>query len=352
MQELSKKILIYLKDHPKASPEELKELGEEAISLVMASTHTDNHKKNLIMKIRKDIKDLLGAHELLDFLKLPKELVEGIKEAYQEKVWSNLEKKEIISLPEYVKLCETLLEHEKLEFLFLGLRLATGRRFSEISAKNFEIDPENPENLIFSGQLKKKEEEPESFSIPLLVKRNLVLKGFIRLSESSDYVSTDKFRQSLIRHSHWLFKHDPHKLRAKYTSLIMTREGVLESDSTIDPLVRAKELLGHTEESNATLAYRQFAVEKGFLDPAKLSKTLKKLAIYKRKGEKDVRIGFLKIEDELEKLGLGEKAELPWSSFLPLAKAEYESAYDRKPNYYTVKKFFEKKRQELLDAIE
>lgn len=80
--------------------------------------------------------------------------------------------------------------------LAIALVLLTGRRTAEIlSSANLEIDPDNEDGVIFTGQLKGKKEDNEKkkkevFKIPVLTDRTKVIKA-LSILKASEFHKTD-----------------------------------------------------------------------------------------------------------------------------------------------------------------
>lgn len=350
---ITREVLTWLLANDKASQEEVKEYGKELQERL--KEYKENFRVQATLELRKKIKELVEEeHLLLDYLIIDQETFKRLKKEESQKVWEKIGKKKLISSIEHEELARTLLLSNKEELILLGLLLSTGRRYSEIKIENFELDKENSHNLLFSGQLKKKE-EVKYYSIPCLVERKYVLNGFLKLNESKTDINDKGFSQRVLRISHFLFGHKVHSLRAKYCSLILAKEGLLEKDSLREPLLRAKELLGHELESDATFAYREFAISDKALKEEEEKALKEKISFIENwqntKASRGRKIGTNDLNKELESFFQGEHLTLGWLEFQRLYLRLYYEKHGKQLWKQKIKEFYLMKNKELKEAI-
>lgn len=348
---ITREVLTWLLANDNATEEEVKEYGEELQERL--KEYKENFRVQATLELRKKIKELVEEeHLLLDYLVIDQETFKRLKKEESLKVWEKIGKKKLISSIEHEELAKSLLLSPKEELLLLGLLLSTGRRYSEIRIENFELD-KGANSLIFSGQLKKKE-EVASYSIPCLIDRKYVLKGLISLKESKTNTNEKGFSQRVLRLSHFIFGHKAHSLRAKYCSLILAKEGLLEKDSLGEPLLRAKELLGHELESDATFAYREFAISDKPLKEEEEKALKEKISFIKNwertKASRGRKIGTNDLNKELESFFEGDHLTLGWLEFQRLYLRLYYEKHGKQLWKQKVKEFYLRKHEELKEA--
>lgn len=350
---ITREVLTWILNNPKAGDKEIESYG--LLLQEKLQEYKETFRIQATLELRKKIKELVEEdYPLLDYLVIDQESFKRLKEESNIKVWKRIGKKTLISSVEHEAIAESLLVSSKEELIVLGLLLSTGRRYSEIQINNFDLDIENPNNLIFGGQLKKKEEEKELYSIPCLVERKYILKGILSLEEGKNNINDKSFYQRVSRLSHFLFGHKVHSLRAKYCSLILAKEGLLEKDSLGEPLLRAKELLGHELESDATFAYREFAISDKPLKEEEEKELEKKISFIdnweRTKASKGRRIGTNDLNKELESFFQGEHLTLGWLAFQRLYLRLYYEKHKKQLWKQKLKEFYLMKHKELEEA--
>lgn len=121
-----------------------------------------------------------------------KEQHDSIKEQTQKKN----EQPEIVISPDtfnqYVETTKQLLQSDLWDEIAVGILASTGRRVSELfTANNFELIEDKEYSLLFKGQLKKKDENIESYEIG-------VLFNAIQLKKQYDLMFNDEKVQNLL----------------------------------------------------------------------------------------------------------------------------------------------------------
>ena len=154
--------------------------------------------------------------------------------------------------------------------LFTALCLATGRRTTEV-LQTGSIKPlkNNPYQAQFTGQLKKKDNEPTTYTIPLLAPYRLVIKSWDRLrdiiTEHPQYTHT----ATLNRYVKRVVGRDditPHTLRSIYAVACYIKYA--PEKQTINSYI--SEILGH-EGMNSSVHYNCVNIEGLSNEPWKLS---------------------------------------------------------------------------------
>jgi hypothetical protein len=240
------------------------QVAQEIVGQILASAYTDHTKKTYLSWLRGQIREGFPHSSILRLFRVSDEAYGRLKREKSQRIQERLRNKTLISFNGHKEVIDRLLRAEFLSLQILGLLLASGRRYAELDLANFqslerEEDKKNGDNLLFTGQLKTK--RPVNYMIPLLCERKLFLERLKGLNTQT----RESFRAITWRLAHKLFGHSVHGLRARYCSLVLFREGYLKSSSLKDPFVRAKELLGHEWESDATFSYQDFAIRQGSL---------------------------------------------------------------------------------------
>lgn len=341
MLPLVKEVMSYLESHSNASLDDFKRLSESISYKVL--NYSNSYKLHILSQIKRKVKESYGnEHPLLEIIIIEDNLVKELKRESSLRVWDKINNKTLISLKEHDLLGKALLVSKKEEFVILGLLLGTGRRYSEIKIENFKLD-KDPNSLIFSGQLKKKGKGLD-YTIPCLIERKYILNGLIFLKENNIDIENKDIHNKCLKNSKYIFSHPIHDLRGKYCSFILAKEGLLEKDSLKEPYLRAKEILGHELESDATFAYRKYAVQEEVLNKDLLEKNLEYIVSFQEEKTKHgLRLGRYDLDKKLEEVFEWNDLALGWLSFQRSYLEWYRSTFKRELNKAKLKKFYEKK---------
>lgn len=286
-REIINALLLKIKEEER--PVELEKISQDFIKTILDSRFSEHTKKNLFSRARHEIKNQLSEkHPILEILKPNEEFYLQFEREKQERIRKKLSHKVKLSYPDYLKITQALVNSPIRCLQFLGFALSTGRRVNECVSHNFSVVGEK--ELFFTGQSKTREEK-KTFIIPTLSEANKLIKNLQEAEAEGFFITKNKDHVATRRVCQRIFGDTIHSLRSRYQALILKREGVLESDSTIDPLIRAKELLGHEWVSDATLAYYGFAVSNKSEENSKeILKRIRSFELLNRGEEKKRRV--------------------------------------------------------------
>ncbi len=158
----------------------------------LLANNTPAHARALITDYRKELKRRDPDHIALRYFKLgrvAKEAVQKLEADYGNKIIENIGSLKLVEDPDsLIKAGRLLLLSDSYVALAAGLMLLTGRRPTEI-LKTAEFKVETRNTLLFRGQLKRKEGEPDPkwFSIPVLADANIVCTALRVLREKRNF---------------------------------------------------------------------------------------------------------------------------------------------------------------------
>lgn len=235
---------------------------EDFLHFIESSPYSPNYQKKLISEARKDIKKIEIRHIFLYYFKGSEDFYKQFQKEKEERIKYQLSHKVLVSYQDYMIYLDTFLHANNPYMRALGLFLATGRRYSELKLENFS-EGNNDYCLTFRGQLKT--QGRFSYLIPTLAPAKEILsileevEGKINLSPKlgedshADYLKLRANSKNILGYS-------IHHLRSLYNVLVLYKEGYLSPSSTVEPSLRSKEILGHAWESDATEAYKKYAL--------------------------------------------------------------------------------------------
>lgn len=235
---------------------------EDFLNFIESSPYSPNYQKKLISEVRKDVKKIDMKHIFLYYFKGSEDFYKQFQKEKEERIKYQLSHKVLVSYQDYMIYLDTFLHSQNPYMQALGLFLATGRRYSELKLENFS-EGNNDYSLTFRGQLKT--QGGFSYLIPTLAPAKEILRilesveSKINLSPKlgedshADYLKMRAYSKNLLGYG-------IHHLRSLYNVLILYKEGYLSPASLVEPTLRSKEILGHAWESDATEAYKKYAL--------------------------------------------------------------------------------------------
>lgn len=152
--------------------------------LELEKAHTINTVLTYLTTYRNEVKAAFGENTaLLRYLKPPKKTVQKERGEYKKEIQVRTETNELTPIQNHTELIEFakgLLESSSYLKVSLGLMLLTGRRSVEIlKTGTFErVQRQSKKNeVLFSGQAKKRGENSQPYKIPILCAPNLVISA-------------------------------------------------------------------------------------------------------------------------------------------------------------------------------
>lgn len=232
--------------------------------LELEKAHTVNTVLTYLTTYRKEVETVFGANStLLKHLKPHKKVVDKERKEYRKEIQVRTETNELTPIQNYTELIEFakgLLESSSYLKVSLGLILLTGRRSVEIlKTGTFEKVQSKKNEVLFSGQAKKRGENSQPYKIPILCAPNLVISALEWLrGEKHELLSitekeiNSKCAAPLNQYSKsfavWLGGGcTPHDLRKAYAAIAYGQTNKRDSFRGF-----AAKVLGHNSDSELT----------------------------------------------------------------------------------------------------
>ena len=120
-------------------------------------------------------------HIALKYMNFSEEEWAAMNAATERDFRERLETQQLVEQPEAVIVkADSLLGSQRWEEIVVGLAVVTGRRLTEV-LKTGELHPMSQYTVVFSGQLKRKDEKLDPYEIPTLVEATRVLDAWKRV---------------------------------------------------------------------------------------------------------------------------------------------------------------------------
>ena len=150
--------------------------------LELEKAHTINTVLTYLTTYRKEVETVFGANTaLLKYLKPHKKVVEKERKEYRKEIQVRTETNGLTTIENHTELIDfatELLKSSSYLKVSLGLMLLTGRRSVEIlKTGTFEKVQSKKNEVLFSGQAKKRGENSQPYKIPILCAPNLVISA-------------------------------------------------------------------------------------------------------------------------------------------------------------------------------
>lgn len=232
--------------------------------LELEKAHTTNTVLTYLTTYRKEVETVFGANStLLKHLKPHKKVVDKERKEYRKAIQVRTEQNDLVAIPNHIELIEFakgLLGSSSYLKVSLGLILLTGRRSVEIlKTGTFEKVQSKKNEVLFSGQAKKRGENSQPYKIPILCAPNLVISALEWLrGEKHELLSitekqlNTKCAAPLNTYSKqfqsWLGNGcTPHDLRKAYAAIAYGQTNKRDSFRGF-----AAKVLGHNSDSELT----------------------------------------------------------------------------------------------------